>query len=72
MKFTWMSLTNGLGSEKESIILCVRVVHFESFGWRTTKLFAKVYVVKTVTHIRSERSLVAMPLVATQLGQNWN
>lgn len=68
MKFTWMSLTNGLGSEKESIILCVRVVHFESFGWRTTKFSAKVYVVKTVTHIRSERSLVAMSLVATQLG----
>lgn len=53
-----MSLTNGLRSKEESIVLSIWVVHFESL-WRRTKLFfAKVRLVKSVTHVRFPMSLV--------------
>lgn len=46
-----MSLANGLRSKEESIVLSIWVVHFESFRRRTKKFFAKVGVVKSVTHV---------------------
>ena len=51
LELTRMTLTNRLGRKEESIVLSIWVIHFESFKGRTFTLFAKVGVVKNVTHV---------------------